>query len=450
MANLGFFCTFAQGTTLAQGAQSLIPFVAFLAFGFAAMRFVEVNRNRYVFWAILALLIGGLCWLKKYAFFPQSMLLTQVYVATGLSYAFFRVVGLVVDAYQSVLPARVDAFGYVNYTLNFTSFVSGPIELYKPFRRDEVEKPAPLDWAVAGDAVQRIVLGFFKVTILSPLLFSAQQYAVDLAAVSASFAAHLLVATLIVAAYPIALYVNFSGYTDVVIGAARFLRLEMPENFNKPFSARGFLEFWNRWHMSLSNWFKTYVYSPLLLALMRKFSSRAIEPLLGVLAYFVTFFLVGMWHGQTPMFVILGLLMGLGVSGNKLYQIGMIRRLGRGPYQTLCANPAYASFSSGLTFLWLAAALVFMWGSQAQLAVLASLFGPVTIVLSFLVILCCAAAASWISTMAAGAADTLQAGRVWSGAMVLRPAYYAALAVIVVSVAVVLDAPAPHLVYKAF
>lgn len=287
-------------------------------------------------------------------------------------------------------------------------------------------------------------------TILSPLLFSAQERAIDLAGVPASFAGHILVAALIVAVYPIALYVNFSGYTDVVIGAARFLRLEMPENFNKPFSARGFLEFWNRWHMSLSNWFKTYVYSPLLLALMRKFPSRAIEPLLGVLAYFVTFFLVGMWHGQTPMFVILGLLMGLGVSGNKLYQIGMISKLGRTGYQTLCANPTYASLSSGLTFLWLAAALVFMWGSQVQLAVLATLFGPVTIALAFLVILCVGAVASWISTLIARAFARLQSGRAWATALALRPAYYAALAVIVVSVAVVLDAPAPHLVYKAF
>jgi alginate O-acetyltransferase complex protein AlgI len=450
VANLGFFCTFAQGTTLAQGALSLVPFVGFLAFGFLAMRVVETYRNRIVFWAILALLIGGLCWLKKYAFFPGSLLLTQVYVATGLSYAFFRVVGLVVDAYQSVLPARVNLFGYVNYTLNFTSFVSGPIELYKPFRRDEVESPAPLDRAVAGDAVRRIVLGFFKVTILSPLLFAAQQRAIDFSTLPTSFAGGVLIAALIVAIYPIALYVNFSGYTDVVIGAARFLRLEMPENFNKPFSARGFLEFWNRWHMSLSNWFKTYVYSPLLLALMRRFPSRSIEPLLGVLAYFVTFFLVGMWHGQTPMFVILGLLMGLGVSGNKLYQINMVRRLGRAGYQALCANGPYASLSSGLTFLWLAAALVFMWGSQEQLVHFALLFGPVTIALALLGIWLAAAAFNWISTSVVSGISSLQAGRVWSGAAVLRPAYYAALAVIVVSVAVILDAPAPHLVYKAF
>jgi alginate O-acetyltransferase complex protein AlgI len=449
-ANAGFFCTFAQGSTFAQGAMSLVPFVAFLVAGFVGMRILERFKNRWLFYAILALNIAGLCWLKRYAFFPQALFLQQAYVAIGLSYAFFRVVGLLVDAFQGVLPARVTAIGYVNYTLNFASFVSGPIELYKPFWRDEVEAPAPFDRGVAGEALRRIVLGFFKVTILSPLLDIAHQRSIALSTAPASFAGHAIDAALVIAIYPIFLYVNFSGYTDVVIGAARFLRLEMPENFNQPFLARGFLEFWNRWHMSLSNWFKTYVYSPFLLALMRKFPARSLEPLLGVLAYFVTFFLVGLWHGQTPMFVILGLLMGLGVSGNKLYQLLMIRLQGKARYLTLCANPLYAALSTGLTFLWLAFALVFMWAGQDQIVQFGRLFGPVTIVAAVLVIWLAAAAVNWVSTSLAQGLSLLQASRVWAAAPVLRPAWYAALAVIVVSVAVVLDAPAPHLIYKAF
>jgi alginate O-acetyltransferase complex protein AlgI len=450
VANLAFFCTFAQGKTFASSAESLIPFVAFLAFGYGAMLLVKSYKSSAIFWVILAAMILGLCWLKRYAFFPQATLMSQWYSAIGLSYAFFRVVGLVIDAYQSVLPGRVNVAGYLNYTLNFTSFVSGPIELYKPFLRDEVEHPAPLDRAAAGEALRRIVVGFFKVTILSPLLALAQQRSIEASTAPLSYGMHLLDAALIVAIYPVFLFVNFSGYTDVVIGAARFLRLELPENFNRPFLARGFLEFWNRWHMSLSNWFKTYVYSPLLLALMRRFPQRSIEPILGVIAYFVTFFLVGIWHGQTFMFVILGLLMGLGVSGNKLFQLQMVRALGRPGYQALCANRFYASLTSGLTFLWLAAALVFMWAPQEQIVALARLFGPVTIVLAFLAIWAVAGAAYWVSTSIDGAVDAIRTTRIWPAAFVLRPAWYAILAVVVVSVAVVLDAPAPHLVYKAF
>lgn len=366
IANVAFFCSFAQGATFVQGALSLVPFAAFLAIGYVAMRVVETHKNRYSFYAILVALIVGFCWLKRYAFFPGPMLFEQVYVAVGLSYAFFRVVGLVVDSFQNVLPARVGLAGYANYALNFTSFVSGPVELYTPYWRDEVERPAPLDAAVVGTALERIVLGFFKVTILSPILAAAQERFLDLVPSQVGTSGRFLDAAVIIAIFPIYLYVNFSGYTDVVIGAARFLRFELPENFNKPFLSRGYLEFWTRWHMSLANWFKTYVYSPFLLTLMRRFPSRDIEPMLGVAAYFVTFFLVGLWHGQTVMFLILGFLMGLGTSGNKFYQTLMIRRNGRAAYQALCAHPLYASLSSGLTFLWLAATLVCFWASADQ------------------------------------------------------------------------------------
>ena len=73
--------------------------------------------------------------------------------------------------------------------------------------------------------------------------------------------------------YPLFLYANFSGYIDIVIALARLMRVRLPENFDRPFSASSVLDFWNRWHMTLSNWLKTYVYNPLLLALMRRTSS---------------------------------------------------------------------------------------------------------------------------------------------------------------------------------
>jgi alginate O-acetyltransferase complex protein AlgI len=447
VANVAFFCSFAQGVTVVQGALSLVPFAAFLVIGFVAMRVVERHKNRYSFYAILIFLVVGFCWLKRYAFFPGPMLFQQVYVAVGLSYAFFRVVGLVVDAFQNVLPARVGVAGYMNYALNFTSFVSGPVELYKPFWRDEVEHPAPFDAGVAGSAIERIVLGFFKVTVLSPMFAAAQERFLDLVPSQITASGKFVDAAVIIAIFPIYLYVNFSGYTDVVVGAARFLRLELPENFNKPFLSRGYLEFWTRWHMSLANWFKTYVYSPFLLTLMRRFPSREIEPMLGVVAYFVTFFLVGLWHGQTVMFLILGFLMGLGTSGNKLYQTLMIRSKGRAAYQALCNHPLYASLSSGLTFLWLAATLVCFWASADQVVRLGRLLGPSAIVLAALAIWLAAALVYWISTSSSQALKTLSAR---ASSAYLRPAWYAVLAVIVVSVAVILNAPAPHIVYKAF
>ncbi len=72
--------------------------------------------------------------------------------------------------------------------------------------------------------------------------------------------------------YPLFLYANFSGYIDIVIALARLMRMRLPENFDRPFAASSVLDFWNQWHMTLSNWLKTYVYNPLLMALMRRIS----------------------------------------------------------------------------------------------------------------------------------------------------------------------------------
>ena len=75
--------------------------------------------------------------------------------------------------------------------------------------------------------------------------------------------------------YPLFLYANFSGYIDIVISLARLMRVRLPENFERPFSASSVIDFWNQWHITLSNWLKTYVFNPLLMALMRRISSVA-------------------------------------------------------------------------------------------------------------------------------------------------------------------------------
>ena len=146
----------------------------------------------------------------------------------------------------------------------------------------------------------------------------------------------------LIVAYPLFLYANFSGYIDIVIALARLMRLRLPENFDRPFSASSVLDFWNRWHMTLSNWLKTYLYNPLLLALMRRISSTAMDPLLGVLCFFVTFFLIGVWHGRTSEFIMFGVLTGGGMSINKLWQLWLMRRLGRKGYKALAANTVYS------------------------------------------------------------------------------------------------------------
>ena len=445
VANVGFVLTFSHDL------RQLAPFAALLAGGFVAMRLMHSQKTPAVFATAIGALVLLFCWLKRYTFFPPGALLPFVYLTVGMSYVFFRVLSLVVDAYQDSLPERVGIVRFLNYTLNFPAFVSGPIQFYRDYRRDESESPAALDLSIAGKSIERIVIGFFKVTVVSPVLASFQDRAVAAASANLSPGLRTLDAALLLALFPILLYANFSGYTDVVIGAARFMRFELPENFDRPFSSKSYLEFWSRWHMSLSNWFKTYVYSPLLLNLMRRFPSRNVEPFLGVIAFFATFFLVGLWHGQTAMFVVLGLLMGLGISGNKLYQIEMIRRMGRAPYRALCANPLYEAASRGLTFLWLSFTLVFFWATWPELEGLVAHLGAVPIASAMLLTF---AVGAVVLTATTALVDRYRAvfeeGSLAGLSAFARPAWYTAIAVVTASVAVMLDAPAPHIIYRGF
>src|SRR3546814_7265352 len=103
----------------------------------------------------------------------------------------------------------------------------------------------------------------------------------------------------------------------VAIGLGRLLGIAIPENFNRPELARNFLEFWSRWHITLSDWFKFYVFNPVTKELLRIADRPTLTPWLGAVGFFLTFFVMGVWHGTSATFVVYGLLLGLGVSLNK-------------------------------------------------------------------------------------------------------------------------------------
>jgi alginate O-acetyltransferase complex protein AlgI len=123
----------------------------------------------------------------------------------------------------------------------------------------------------------------------------------------------------------------------------------------------------NRWHITLSTWLKTNVYNPMLLMLMRRNTRPALEPFLGVICFFVTFFLIGVWHGRTSEFVVFGLLQGSGVATNKLWQLWLSREIGAKNYRALANRFVYQSVSRGLTFTWFASSLCWFWASWKQL-----------------------------------------------------------------------------------
>lgn len=430
---------------------SLAPFAAFLILAYAAVRLVERTASKTLFGAIVCTVIVYI-WLKKYTFLPERTFLQFPYFVLGLSYIFFRVLSLLVISANSSRQTRIDPLSYLVYLLNFTTFLSGPIQSYDDFSRDRPASDSlALTPGVIGLQLERIVRGFFKVNVLAMLLNAVLQDALTDLAQAMPPTLKLFCAFRLIIVYPAFLYMNFSGYIDIVIAIARLLRMRLPENFNRPFSAASFLEFWNRWHITLSLWLKTYVYNPLLITLMRRLPSAGLEPLLGVFCFFVTFFLVGIWHGRTSEFVVFGVLQGGGVALNKLWQLGMARLVGRKTYKKIGQNAFYIAFARGLTFTWFAFSLLWFWANWQQLGMISKALSGTQWCAVWLAIWVSATAtlAFWEWLRAALLTIKFHGASLLTGRYALV-VYGSIMGFISYLVTVVLAQPAPDVVYKAF
>jgi D-alanyl-lipoteichoic acid acyltransferase DltB (MBOAT superfamily) len=232
--------------------------------------------------------------------------------------------------------------------------------------------------------MQRVVRGFVLVCVVSAVLnyvFTALSARV---LQSTPQAAGALVFAGCAALYAAYLYANFAGYMHIVIGVGVLMGLRLPENFAQPFASRSFLEFWSRWHTTLSSWFKTYLFNPLLKRLTQRWPSAASAPYLAVLAFFLTFLVMGIWHGSTLVFVVYGLFLGAGASLNKLWQDAARARWGKREYKRLSDQPLAIYASRGLVFAYFALALTCLWVSLPELLALAGRLGFVGVGVAFL------------------------------------------------------------------
>lgn len=436
---------------LANSPLVILPMLGFMLLGYVGLILMERGWSGSMIWSILTI-IFVYAWLKKYSFLPEGLFLHYPYFTLGVSYIFFRVLHLLIEAGDHRERTHIGLFAYLLYNLNFTTFISGPIQRYDDFARDQfTSKPIALGPRVIGLQLERIVRGFFKVNVLAALFRMVQEDALAQMFEPLPLSLKLYAAFKLAVVYPFFLYANFSGYIDIVIALARLMRVRLPENFNRPFSASSVMDFWNKWHMTLSTWFKTYVYNPLLMGLMRRISSVALQPLLGVICFFVTFFLVGIWHGRTSEFVMFGLLTGGGISTNKLWQLALTSAMGRKRYKALADNFVYFAFGRGLNFIWFAFTFFWFWGNWKQIDRIFSALGVVqwlgvwlaggvfaTVVLAFW---------EWLRTAllsiktAEGPVLTSRYARV---------VYASALGLAAVVMTVLLNQPAPDIVYKAF
>lgn len=390
--NLIFVALFFDSLT------TIVPLAAFCLAGYGAVNIASRWRGLSVFWALLTVLLLLFIVIKKYAIAEQYVPLGLDYPTIGLSYILFRVLHLIIDCREGTIEKPPTIREFFTYILFFLTFVSGPINRFDAFREDLDEKPAPLDKTEIAEALQRIVIGVLKVFVVSVCAFQISlNLPLTIGVDPTGIGAHTLVHPAILDWFSIQggdpalrlsvryllrcfaflayMYFNFSGYMDIVIGIGRILGFRIPENFNHPFGAGNFLEFWSRWHITLSDWFRTYLFNPLLKTLASATSSRSAAPYLAVPAFFVTFFVMGIWHGTTAAFVIYGVMLASGVSANMFFQILAQRGLGRKKYRKLCGNFVYRNLCRSSMIAFFALSLTCLWFDADEIAQMAILFG---------------------------------------------------------------------------
>lgn len=340
----------------------MAPLLGFLALGFLGVALIPVGCSSRVLGTWIASIVIVFAVLKKYGVLEFLPTLPFAYSVVGLSYILFRVIHLSVDVAGRGIEPRPTGAEYLRYVLNPFTFVAGPIQRFQESRRQhDAFADFEVDDDVSSRSLSRIVNGYLKVAVISVLLKTYFDF-LDVGQAARSYE-HAVAS----AVYTAFLFFNFSGYMDIVIGVGGLFGLKLPENFDRPFTSVGFLEFWGRWHMTLSEWFKTYVFNPVVTRFTRLSNHTKLMPYYGVVGFFITFFLMGIWHGTTLAFVYYAVFLALGVSLNKLFEVQSREWLGKQRFKSLRANEIYRLVGQALTGAYFAYALACVWKSPDEL-----------------------------------------------------------------------------------
>ena len=287
-----------------------------LADWFCALRIAQApSKNEGKLWLILAAAIDlGLIGFFKYAglfcslFGPVPDFVARIALPIGISFYTFQLLTYVADVYRGDAAAEKEYWHVLLYAALFHQCIAGPIVRYNSIAeelfvaRDGSEE--------LTDGIRRFCVGLAKKALLANpcgALVDALLLSDTTAGDASLFAQNLgalqqvtvLGAWIGMAAFMMQIYLDFSAYSDMAIGMGKMLGLHYPENFNYPYTADSVTEFWRRWHMSLSSFFRDYVYIPL--------GGSRCAPWRAVLNTFVVWALTGLWHGASWNFVLWGL-----------------------------------------------------------------------------------------------------------------------------------------------
>lgn len=295
-----YMCWNAQYALLI-AASTLVTYLCALALG----RMKAKAGRRAVLALGLAINLGILCFFKYFGFFTNTFARIaarlgvrmaipafDVLLPVGISFYTFQALGYMIDVYRGKLPPERSLMRYALFVSFFPQLVAGPIERSENLLR-QVNEDHPLDEKAVRDGLLVMLLGFFEKLVIADraslyvdAVYGNWQQASGL---------QILLATV---AFAFQIYGDFGGYSHIAIGAAKVLGYDLMENFRQPYFAVSVRDFWRRWHISLSTWFREYVYIPL--GGNRKGKGRQL------LNIAIVWLLTGLWHGASWNFVLWG------------------------------------------------------------------------------------------------------------------------------------------------
>ncbi|GAB4517500.1 MAG: hypothetical protein OHK0046_24140 [Anaerolineae bacterium] len=231
----------------------------------------------------------------------------------GFSYVAFRLIHTVRDRQMDKLP-ELSLREFMTYVVFFPAFIAGPIDRAERFTKDLQALPhmSGLEPLRFTEGMTRIMVGIFKKFVIADTL----ALGLALNPINADQAISTPGLWVLLYGYALRLFFDFSGYTDVAIGIGILLGIRLPENFNRPYSRTSITAFWQSWHMTLSNWARFYVFTPVSRALLTR-KPKPSPILIVLLAQLTTMIVIGLWHGITLNFFIWGAWHGVGLFIHK-------------------------------------------------------------------------------------------------------------------------------------
>ena len=281
----------------------LLAFVIYQYFLVFLAQSIEVKRMKpLIFLSIFPLVIN-----KVFALTSLHLL-----AFIGISYMSFKTIQIMLEISDGLIKEKITVKDYLQFLLFFPTVSAGPIDRSRRFLKEINEvMPRKEYLELAGDGVYRIVLGLLYKVVLSTYVYQMILALSNTGTVVYSIKYMYL--------YTLYLFFDFAGYSLMAVGSSNILGIQTPMNFNKPFLSVDIKDFWTRWHITLSTWLRDFVFSRVLMQVIRKkwFKNRLHN---ATYAYMVNMLVMGFWHGLSVSYIVYGFYHGVLMAGFEVYQ----------------------------------------------------------------------------------------------------------------------------------